>query len=285
MIKKISILLILTLTGFFHLMAQQGVDTLHYRIETRDGNVFTGTIAGEDSLKIILTTRDLGEVYIPKASIRRKVTIEPHKVHNNQVYYENPQSGRYFWAPGGYGLRKGEGYYQNIWVLWNQASYGLSKYFSVGAGMIPLFLFGSEETPLWIVPKFSAPIIKDKLNIGAGGLVGVLAGEGVGFGILYGTATYGSRDHNVSFGMGIAYADGEWADNPIINFSGMTRVSPSTYLVTENYFLPFFDEGLIISFGGRTLVRRIGIDYALAVPMGAGMDVRAIPILGFTVPF
>jgi len=58
------------------------------------------------------------------------------------------------------GLHKGEGYYQNIWVFWNQASFGVTENFSLGFGIIPLFLFGGEAgqySPIWVVPKLSYP--------------------------------------------------------------------------------------------------------------------------------
>ncbi len=64
---------------------------------------------------------------------------------------------------------------------------GVTNYFSIGAGIVPVFLFGGGATPVWITPKFSIPVVKDKFNVGAGALVGtVLGASGTGFGLLYG---------------------------------------------------------------------------------------------------
>jgi hypothetical protein len=46
----------------------------------------------------------------------------------------------------------------------------------MSAGLIPLFLFGGIETPVWIVPKFCIPIEKEKINVAAGAFIGGVVG-------------------------------------------------------------------------------------------------------------
>ena len=204
-----------------------------------------------------------------------------------KLWFENTQSTRYFWSPNGYGLKKGEGYYQNIWVLWNQASIGVTDYFSVGAGIVPLFFFGGTATPVWIVPKFSIPVVKDKFNIGAGAIAGTLLGEGTGFGIVYGLGTLGNRNNNVTLGVGYGYAGGDWAKKPMITFSGMARVGQRTYILTENYFISTVEENVVIlSVGCRSIIKKAGIDYGLFIPVVSEQEsFIAIPWVGFTMPF
>jgi hypothetical protein len=197
------------------------------------------------------------------------------------------QSSRYFWSPNGYSLKKGEAYYQNIWVLYNQMGLGLSDHFSVGMGLMPLFLFAGAPTPVWITPKFSIPIVQDKFNLGVGALSGLVLGDNsIGFGIVYGLATYGSHDNNLTFGMGYGYADGSWARRPLLTLSGMARLGKKGYLMTENYILNFGSNAVIISvIGGRSLIRKAGLDYGLALPLNAGLSsFVAIPWLGITIP-
>jgi hypothetical protein len=62
-------------------------------------------------------------------------------------------------------------------VLFNQGGYGVTNYFSIGAGILPVFLFGGGATPVWITPKFSIPVVIDKFNVGAGALAGTVLGE------------------------------------------------------------------------------------------------------------
>jgi hypothetical protein len=125
--------------SFLSAYSQNTGDTLVYRVETIDGNEFIGRIVFEDEEKIILNTTTFGELSIPRSSVKRLSAIKPERIIEGVHWFENPQASRYFWAPNGYGLKAGEGYYQNIYVFYNQFSYGASDYFSIGAGIIPLF--------------------------------------------------------------------------------------------------------------------------------------------------
>ncbi len=261
-------------------------DSTIVNIETADGNEFMGEIVREDSLKIILKTEKLGEISIFKTDIKRFNTVEILQIKDGKYWFPNPQSTRYFWSPNGYGLKKGEGYYQNIWVLWNQFAYGLSDNFSIGGGIIPTFLFGAP-TPIFATAKFSIPVVDKKFNIAAGAIVGTVAGESeTGFGILYGLATLGSPDANVTFGLGYGFAGGEMASSPTININGLIRVSNRGYIITENYFLSGGGESVVLlSFGGRSIIKKAALDYGLVIPFtGYGIEF-AIPWLGFTLPF
>ncbi len=280
----LSILLLAGLPGFSQ---ETGDTTRIYRIETRDGNTFTGTIVSEDIDYLILKTDKLGELKIAASEIQSRVELRETKKVGNNYWLPNPQSSRYFWAPNGYGLAKGEAYYQNIWVLYNQFSYGFTDYFSLGAGMVPLFLIDGTATPIWLVPKFSIPIKKDLFNLGAGAFLGTLIGEDFGiYGLLYGTATIGNRDKNVSFGMAYGFVDDNWADIPIFNLSTMIRTGPKGYFISENYIASSGGElGVMLSAGGRTIIRRIGLDYSLWIPIFPEMDqFLALPFLGVTIP-
>ncbi len=256
-------------------------------IETVDGNEFLGEIIKEDSRSIVLKTRKLGEITISKSDIKSRKEVEVQQIVDGRFWFPNPQSTRYFWSPNGYGLKKGEGYYQNIWVLWNQFSYGLSDNFSVGAGVIPLFLFGGGATPIFGTAKFSVPIVKDKVNIGGGAIVGTVLGEeAMGFGILYGLSTFGTSDNNVTLGLGYGFAAGEWATAPMVNINGMFRVTSRGYFITENYYLPAAGENyFVLMFGGRWIIKKAALDYGLVFPIADIGSFVAIPWLGFTIPF
>ena len=269
-------------------MSQEKPDTtVTLRIETIDGNIYIGRYVSEDSLSMVLQTESLGEIRIPQNSIKTRTLLKQVVKVGNDIWLPNPQSSRYFWAPNGYGLEENTSYYQNIWILYNQFSFGLTNNFSLGAGMLPLFLFAGGSTPIWIVPKFSIPVEKDKFNLGTGAFLGTIIGEDTGiFGLLYGTATIGSRDKNVSFGMAYGFADGDWLNVPVINVSGMLRTGPRGYFITENYVITAEGETVVLlSAGGRSIIRNVGLDYSLWIPLGFEMDTFvAIPFLGITVP-
>ena len=259
-----------------------------YTIETVDGNAFIGEIISEDSQFVKIKTDRLGEVSIRKSDIKKRELIEVQQIKDGKYWFPNPQSTRYFWSPNGFGLKKGEGYYQNIWVLWNQFAYGASDYFSFGGGIIPLFLFAGSPTPVFLTAKFSIPVVENKFNLGAGGIVGTVLGEeNTGFGIFYGLSTFGNPDNNVTVGMGYGFAGGEWAKSPMINVNGMFRVSSRGYFITENYIISAEGEGVvIISLGGRSIIKKAALDYGLILPLSSDFDgFIALPWLGFTLPF
>jgi hypothetical protein len=268
--------------------AQNLPDTARtFRIETTDGNIYIGRIIDQDSLVVVLKTEKLGEIRIPQSIIKSKTELIQVKRIGDKIWLPNPQSSRYFWAPNGYGLEKGSSYYQNIWILYNQFSFGLTDNFSLGAGVLPLFLFAGTATPVWLVPKFSIPVVKDKFNIGTGALLATIIGEDVGmFGLLYGTATFGSRDKNLSIGMAYGFARDEWLKVPVINVSTMLRTGLKGYFQSENYIITSEGETLILlSAGGRSIIRNVSLDYGLWLPLGSFVDeFVAIPFLGITVP-
>jgi hypothetical protein len=259
-----------------------------YRVETVDGNEYIGKIISRDSEGITLLTQQLGEIKIKNADIKKMSAISGVKLHDGRLWLDNPQASKYFIAPSGYGLKKGEGYYQNVWIFFNQFSYGLTNYFSIGAGIVPLFLFAGAETPVWINPKFSIPVVKDKFNVGVGVLAGTVIGlENSGFGILYGTGTIGSRDRNMSIGLGYGFSDGGLSKSPTFTLAGMYRTGPRWYLLTENYYIGISEDPLaVISIGARYVTRRLGIDFGLFIPFQSDMGgFVAGPWLGINVPF
>lgn len=289
--KKISILffLLFLVAGIGAGYAQDQQDTVGiYRVQTTDGNEFYGQILFQNENHILLKTEKLGELRILRSDIRLLEPVKGAIKEGGEVWFENPQATRYFWAPNGYGLRAGEGYYQNVWVLFNQASIGLTDNVSFGLGTLPLFLFNGTSTPVWITPKVSFPVVKDKLNLGGGALAGTILGEGkAGFGILYAVSTFGSRDRNLTFGMGYGFAAGSWANAPLFTLSGILRIGRNGYLLTENYYMSVEDVSLMmLSGGGRLMIKRIGLDVGLFLPFSGEEDsfFIALPWLGFSVP-
>lgn len=286
--EKLSLILILLLITMMS-FCQVSVYQEYVKIETKDGNEFVGVIVEEDDTKVVLKTEFFDEITIKKEIIAKRRLVESAKLVEGELWDDNPQSSRYLWTPNGYSLKEGEGYYQNIWVLYNQVSYGFTDHFSASVGVVPILLLGAEILgPVWLVPKFSIPLKKDIINMSAGAFIGNVAGESeAGFGIFFSTLTLGNRNTNLNLGLGWGYAGGDWARNPIVNISGMYRTSPRGYIITENYFASFDNDNLIIfSLGYRYMAKKVGIDFGLYLPISSIIeDNVAIPIVGITIPF
>jgi hypothetical protein len=278
-----ALFLFITISG----STQEKSGPKKFSVETNDGNNYTGQIISSDSVKVVFKSDKLGEITLRQVDIKKMVNLDAVQVKGNQYWLENPQATRYFFSPNGYGLKKGEGYYQNIWVMFNSFAVGLNDYVSVGGGTVPLFLFAGTPTPVWLTAKVSIPVTKDKFNLAAGVLAGsVLGASGTGFGIFYGIATFGSRDANFSLGAGYGFAGGTISSSPMLNFNGMIRVGPRGYLLSENYLFSNGSQStLVLSFGARTIIKEAGLDYGLFIPFVPGSAVFAGPWLGITIPF
>ena len=171
--KKLAILLLLGCLFFpsQDIYCQEEPDTTSmYSITMSNGNKFMGSIKSQNPTHIELST-NIGTLLLPRKDIKSIHIINENQIKQGRFWYPNLQATRYFFAPNGYGLKKGEAYYQNVWIFFNQFSVGIVDYFSIGAGFVPTFLFGGAPTPVWIVPKVSVPIIKDKLNFTIGNSV------------------------------------------------------------------------------------------------------------------
>jgi hypothetical protein len=113
-ILSIVLISILCLTAYPSFSQAEHDSANLRRVETIDGNEYIGLLVAEDSLHIELDTPLLGRIPIPKTSIKSISQIKSSSMKDGKLWFENPQSSRYFWSPNGYGLKKGEGYYQNI---------------------------------------------------------------------------------------------------------------------------------------------------------------------------
>jgi len=283
------VLLTSCLIVFSHLSkAQNNQDSIKSLVETVDGNEYIGIILEQTSETIRIKTDKLGEINIPRTEIRKISQLSSGKSKDGTYWFDNPQSTRYFWAPNAYNLKKGEGYYQNVWILFNQAVYGITDHISAGIGTMPLFMFGGAPTPTWVTLKFSVPVVENELNLGAGALMSTVIGTNSGsFGILYGISTFGTKDKNLNIGLGWGFADGKIAKNPTINISGMIRTGARGYFITENYFIGTPDNFVVLmSLGGRRIIKHTGLDFGAFIPLGADINsFVAIPWLGLSIPF
>ena len=260
-----------------------------YIFEMKDGNVYIGKVIDFKGGEMYEVQTSVGNIKILQKDITVIKKMEKTNLKDGTYWPSNPHSSRYFFSPSGYGLRKGEGYYQNAWVLFNQISYGINDNFSMGMGMIPTFLFGYGGTvPFWITPKFNIPYKNGKGAFGAGTLFVTSLGEDVGgFGLLYGSNTFGTRDKQFTLGVGVGYSGEEgFSEYPVINASGLIRTSKNWAFVTENYFLTIDSFGALISGGARYMGKRLAIDFGGFIPIFSGQDgLLVLPWLSISVPF
>lgn len=153
---KTKLLLLICLTlGFSatNMIISQVTDTQttsekkYVRIILQNGGLFEGEVIEINESEFLIETPMLGRMRINKMDIATIVYIEADQVGattvNTRAGDINPQVSRYFFAPSAHQLKKGEGYYHNIMLLYNQVSYGITDNITAGLTMTP---FGTGGT-------------------------------------------------------------------------------------------------------------------------------------------
>jgi hypothetical protein len=208
-----------------------------------DGSVITGKIIRKTETETAIETQNLGNISIPTAKVRTMVEFDNGTISKEgSFWFKNPNATRYLFAPSAFGLRKGEGYYQNFYGAGNAFNYGLTDYFSIGGGVLgPLGIF--------ITPKVSTKVNK-YVHVAGGLLIGngffPINGNNFALGEGYCIFTVGNYDHNITAGAGYGFVgsrgETKWQKQPMIVANGMTRVSRKIALVTENWFVPVLGD-------------------------------------------
>ncbi|WP_421893062.1 hypothetical protein [Marinoscillum sp.] len=243
---------LLILSALFSSTEAVAQDSTRYQIQTRDGNTYFGHIVQKEIEYILFQTDNIGQITIKFDDInviRRlgKVTSDERYGGSGDSYRESNTRYRgsnaryhppnvYLFRSSGFGVKKGEAYYRNAWLILNELNIGFTDHFSLGLGMMP---FIGNSLPVWITPKLTLPILKDKVNLGIGALNGVVLGESQSsFGMVYGDLSVGGPSAHISLGAGKGYAEEELTPELLVTFSGAIRISKNITLVSENYTLP-----------------------------------------------
>jgi hypothetical protein len=285
--KIFRLSIVLLLFSVYHADVVMGQDSPMVRVTTTDGNVFLGSLISENEKEVQVEVSGIGIVTIERSKIRSIERLSTWNIRYGVYWHDNPQPTRYFFSTNAIGMKKGKWYYQNTWILFNNVNSGITDNISLGAGIIPLFLFGgTPETPFWLIPKVTYNIPESDFHIGSGALIGGVLGSDVGgFGIVFGNLTYGNTDRNVTLGLGYGYAGSTWATRPVLNLNGMTRISLNWYLLGESYFVPGVNDGGVAILGARYAPERFAFDFGIIMPLDGSGELVSAPWLGITIPF
>lgn len=234
-----------------------------YRVETLQGTAFTGTLVSMSLTKLEFETQEMGHVSLERVQIRRAELQGPVAVGVKPGYFDIGNGNRLFFAPTGRGLRKGENTLQVISLYFVGANFGLTDNISFGGyvSLIPGLDISNQFIAL--TPKISFPV-SDKLHVGVGALYLRIPtfdafDRAYGVGILYGAATYGSADNNVTAGLGYGFFEGKIGSTPILQMGGQKRVSRRISLISENYVVLDSHAGIGGLYGAKINWRRTSL--------------------------
>jgi hypothetical protein len=209
----------------------------------------------------------LGKINIPKYLIAQMMDLTASEydrlgtsraTRNGRI---NPQSSRYFFAPSGIQLKRGEGYFQSNIAL-NSVSIGVTDNVTVGG----LLSFVGAGGSLKIGKEVAENVHVSFGGIGFKDYVGELDRP---VGLVFANITWGTEDRNLTVNIGTGtrisgvteplawyasdstnfggsyveyeYTITEYQEERIrpllLNVSGMVQISDFKWLITENYFI------------------------------------------------
>jgi hypothetical protein len=252
-----------------------------YLIRLTDKSEFVGKFVERTPQYFVFRTSAIERLQVPFDRITSIQELNASSMKGNVYWAPNPRPTNYFFWPSAINLKKGEGYFQNNMLFLNSVHYGVTDNISIGGGLEFISLFSGTPI-LFFSPKISFPAGKN-FHAGGGLLLVTIPEEGSA-GFLYGSTTVGTTEHNLSGSLGFGFAGGEFSTTPLVNISGMTRVSRKLMLMSENWIIPVPDEitAAAFSFGVRFLGDKIAADVGLVYSPQVGTP---FPIAGFSVKF
>lgn len=262
-------------------------------IKMIDGTKIVGKKLASTPESIIVETQLAGKLNLFYDKIERIRSISDPNYTGGRFWKQNSNYSRNVIGPSGYGLQKGEGYYQNVMLFLHNVSYGFTDNFSMSFGTELVSLlntndFVANRTPGFVIsPKFTFPITGNNINIGVGGIAGHAPDSENIFdlGLVYGVTTFGSRDNNFSVGVGFGVVDGDFTSAPTFSLAGNFRVGNSVSITTENWFFPSTDVGLV-TLGVRIIGEVVSWDFSyIGVFDNTFFSASPIPFVGIAVPF
>jgi hypothetical protein len=267
----------------------QKVDSTWYKIELKDGTSLTANILTQDQKTMIVSTQSLPRLELALDQIVSVNKIQAVNIKSGEYRFPNPNETRYLFAPSAINLKKGEGYYQNTYLLLHSFNYGITDNFSIGGGFEFLSTIGligdSYFNPIcFITPKLGFQV-QEKLYLGVGMLIGNVPGI-TPLIMSYVLGTYGDTEDNITLGIGMSSAELNLPKSPVYALSGMTRISKRMSLITENWILPLDIYKPIFSYGIRFSGEQMSADFALINNGDFAEDfILGIPYVDFVVKF
>jgi hypothetical protein len=219
---------------------RQVVDTATYDVVIKnDGTQYTGKIISNDAREVLIETKSLGRIYIPKHEIREIKKVKGSELNiGGEFVPEEVFATRYFLTTNGLPIKKGESYVD--WTLLGpEIHFGVSDNF--GVGVMTSWL----GVPLIGTLKYSIPL-NNKTNLGVGALIGTgsWAAPDYFMGLPFTTLTFGDRrsNLNLSAGYGFVGIEGDVEGRALISLGAMTQIAKKVTFVFDSVIVPSTSE-------------------------------------------
>ncbi len=277
---------ILTICLFIFSVVLYSQNNQLVEIETKDGNIFLGTIIKESDEGIILKTQDGIQISVPNSSIKNLSKIETTEVEG-QVWRADPNKSMYLFAPSAFPIEKQKAYCRDFCLVFPSYNRGFGNNFSLQAGAFVFPGMQFDNIPIVLSGKFSLPEL-GPARLATGMMYISVPGQSTSFGagFAFGSATIGNRftHFTASLGWGYFRDENEWdfAEKPILVLASNIRVLNSFAVVAEYWLPPEVDDptNLPIALSGRFIGRRFAVD--IGGFFTKDMEGIPLPLINFT---
>jgi hypothetical protein len=232
-------------------------------LELNDGSSVIGRVESVGEGRFVFRTTSGVEMTVDVTAVRSLKPVTG-RIVSGELWREDPNPTRLFFAPTGRSLKQGEAYFGVYEILLPFVQVGVTDRISIGAGT-PL-IFGDFEHPFWVTPKVQ--LLERRSTAVSAGVMHFFNVDEACIGIAYGVVTQGSADSAATIGVGYAYdrTDDDDAGSGVVMIGGEHRVSRRVKLVTENYV---FKGGGFASGGLRFFGEKLSADFGLVMPLFA----------------
>ncbi|MBC8089857.1 MAG: hypothetical protein H7Z40_21565 [Phycisphaerae bacterium] len=266
--------------------------TIVHELTLTDGSRIVGRIqrVTADSVRI---ASSVANITVARRTVQSVSERAASALRGGSLWWENPHPTRLLFAPTAIALRRGDAYVADFWIFFVSAAVGVTDRLTIGGGSTLVPGLDFNQNIFYLLPKLTV-VKTPKFNLALGALAAHLGlgksdiygnAESRSLGVLYGVATAGSRESNLSLGAGWGYAEDKISNRPVLTIGGQHRVGKRVALISENWILPFEGNGSgFISYGVRLLAEKVSIDLALGnVP--DQMFFPGIPLVGVAFKF
>jgi len=240
-------------------------------VKTSGGGSFRGTLFSALGDRIELASPEGTITGIARSTIQSLEVVDPTR--DQAQYFQDSASNRLIVMPTGFAMEKGELHVAAQEIVVITASYGITGHLSTWAGVsIP----GAVLNLRW------ATDLGERAALSIGALAGITWFETAGVALPYLLASFGHENRNFTTGAGVAEAWSPGAGfRPVAivgTLAGKIIVSPTTSIVTENWFIAYSDGFAFSAFEGyavpaavfRIAGERFSWDIGATVPLVIG---------------
>jgi hypothetical protein len=272
--------LLLIVPGFSRAQADSTTTNLE-KLELSDGSVLIGSVVSENNQAIHFQTRAGVVMTIEKSKIKSRKLLHGEYV-GGELWSNDPNRTRLFFAPTGRALKAGQGYFAAYEIFFPFLAVGITDFLTVAGGvtLIP----GAENQLFYFAPKIT-PLRLENFDLAAGVLFIKIPDESEWAGITYGVGTYGTEKAALTAGLGFGFFGGDFAEKPVYLLGGEIRLGKGTKFISENWLIPGSDVQ-IVSGGIRFFGENLAADFAFLYPAGADTEgFPFLPWIGFVYNF